>query len=179
MPLLTKQPNLCENLDQFILGNFTWGKLAMKIFIRNFTLDIRILCNLGRPPPPLSAKNQKFAPPPVIRHFKVGPQSVKTLGGGGLRYNIHVAAFFTSCHLLTSKKNKTKVISANILDFDFDLEDIIMFGNISVFVTTTRRRKRVPDGHGRYSKYWPWQKIENISDNNYVENVSDSEKNSK
>ena len=32
-------------------------------------------------------------------------------------------------------QNKTKVISADLLDFDFDFEDIIMFGNISVLVT--------------------------------------------
>ena len=32
--------------------------------------------------------------------------------------------------------NKTNVISADLLDFDFDFEDIIiMFGNISVLVT--------------------------------------------
>ena len=32
--------------------------------------------------------------------------------------------------------NKTKVISADLLDLDFDFEDIIiMFGNISVLVT--------------------------------------------
>ena len=29
----TKRPNLYENLDQFILGNFSWGQLAKKIFI--------------------------------------------------------------------------------------------------------------------------------------------------
>ena len=29
----------------------------------------------------------------------------------------------------------TKVISADLLDFDFAFEDIIMFGNISVLVT--------------------------------------------
>ena len=32
-------------------------------------------------------------------------------------------------------KDKTKVISADLLDFDFDFEDIIVFCNISVFVT--------------------------------------------
>ena len=31
--------------------------------------------------------------------------------------------------------NKTKVISADLLEFDFDFEDIIMLGNISVLVT--------------------------------------------
>ena len=31
--------------------------------------------------------------------------------------------------------NKTKVISADLLDLDFDFEDIIMFGNISVLLT--------------------------------------------
>ena len=31
--------------------------------------------------------------------------------------------------------DKTKVISADLLDFDLDFEDIIMFGNISVLVT--------------------------------------------
>ena len=36
---------------------------------------------------------------------------------------------------LDVQQNKTKVISADLLDFDFDLEDIIvMFGNISVLV---------------------------------------------
>ena len=32
-------------------------------------------------------------------------------------------------------KNKTKVISADLLDLDFYFVDIIMFGNISVLVT--------------------------------------------
>ena len=32
-------------------------------------------------------------------------------------------------------ENKTKVISANLLDLDFDFEDINMFGNTSVLVT--------------------------------------------
>ena len=32
-------------------------------------------------------------------------------------------------------QNKTKVISANLLDFYFDFEDIIILGNISVLVT--------------------------------------------
>ena len=36
---------------------------------------------------------------------------------------------------LVLKPNKTRVISANLLDFDFHFEDIIMFGNISVLVT--------------------------------------------
>ena len=31
--------------------------------------------------------------------------------------------------------NKTKVISANLLDFDLDFEDIIRFGHISILVT--------------------------------------------
>ena len=31
--------------------------------------------------------------------------------------------------------NKTKVISADLLSFDFDFEDIFMFGNISVLLT--------------------------------------------
>ena len=31
--------------------------------------------------------------------------------------------------------NKTKVISADLLDLDLDFEDIIMFGNILVLVT--------------------------------------------
>ena len=35
----------------------------------------------------------------------------------------------------THYKNKTKVISADLLDFHFDFQDIIMFGNISVLVT--------------------------------------------
>ena len=35
--------------------------------------------------------------------------------------------------MIRKNVNKTKVISANLLDFDFD--DIIMFGNISVLVT--------------------------------------------
>ena len=35
----------------------------------------------------------------------------------------------------THYKNKTKVISADLLDLDFDFKDIIMFGNISVLVT--------------------------------------------
>ena len=36
--------------------------------------------------------------------------------------------------VLTVRLNKTKVISADLLDLDFDFEDIIiMFGNISVF----------------------------------------------
>ena len=35
----------------------------------------------------------------------------------------------------TEKDNKTKVISADLLNLDFDFEDIIiMFGNISVLV---------------------------------------------
>ena len=34
-----------------------------------------------------------------------------------------------------SKLNKTKVISADLLGFDFDFEDIFMFGNISVLLT--------------------------------------------
>ena len=32
-------------------------------------------------------------------------------------------------------RNKTKVISADLLDFDFGFEDTIIFGNISVLVT--------------------------------------------
>ena len=36
---------------------------------------------------------------------------------------------------MTSDPNKTKVISADLLDLDFDFKDIIMFGNISVLVT--------------------------------------------
>ena len=35
---------------------------------------------------------------------------------------------------VSANKEKTKVISANLLDFGFDFEDIIMFGNISVLV---------------------------------------------
>ena len=31
--------------------------------------------------------------------------------------------------------NKTKVVSADLLGFDFDFEDIFMFGNISVLLT--------------------------------------------
>ena len=37
--------------------------------------------------------------------------------------------------MIKSSYNKTKVISADLLDLDFDFEDIIMFGNISVLVT--------------------------------------------
>ena len=37
--------------------------------------------------------------------------------------------------VLLNEQNKTKVISADLLDLDFDFEDIIMFGNISVLVT--------------------------------------------
>ena len=36
---------------------------------------------------------------------------------------------------LVLKPNKTRVISANLLDFDFDFEDIVMLGNISVLET--------------------------------------------
>ena len=38
---------------------------------------------------------------------------------------------------LVLKPNKTRVISADLLDFDFDFdfEDIVMLGNISVLVT--------------------------------------------
>ena len=31
--------------------------------------------------------------------------------------------------------NKTKIISADVFNFNYDLEYIIMFGNISVLVT--------------------------------------------
>ena len=37
--------------------------------------------------------------------------------------------------LQTYIRNKTKVISADLLDFDFDCQNIIMLGNISVLVT--------------------------------------------
>ena len=36
---------------------------------------------------------------------------------------------------LVLKPNKTRVISANLLDFDFDFEDIVMLVNISVLET--------------------------------------------
>ena len=36
---------------------------------------------------------------------------------------------------LVLKPNKTRVISADLLDFDFDFEDIVMLGNISVLET--------------------------------------------
>ena len=36
---------------------------------------------------------------------------------------------------LVLKPNKTRVISADLLDLDFDFEDIVMLGNISVLVT--------------------------------------------
>ena len=41
----------------------------------------------------------------------------------------------TQTDIVTYRLNKTKVISANLLDLDFHFEDIIMFGNISVLVT--------------------------------------------
>ena len=37
--------------------------------------------------------------------------------------------------LLKVDNNKTKVISADLLDLDLDFEDVIRFGNVSVLVT--------------------------------------------
>ena len=36
---------------------------------------------------------------------------------------------------LVLKPNKTSVISADLLNFDIDFEDIVMLGNISVLVS--------------------------------------------
>ena len=54
-----------------------------------------------------------------------------------LTQNSKVHQYFRSNITLNDigKQNKTKVIHANILYLYFDFEDIIMFGNISVFVT--------------------------------------------
>ena len=59
---------------------------------------------------------------PKFRNFVDAMQTV------GLTLGLH-------SEIWEVKENKTKVISANLLDSDFDFEDIIMFGNISVLVT--------------------------------------------
>ena len=43
--------------------------------------------------------------------------------------------FIITVVLLGALMNKTKVISADLLDFDFEFEEIFMFGNISILLT--------------------------------------------